>query len=129
MKFYAEILHPYKDEVLWHYFLEAPDEATAQDAISKQVAAEHSDGFLLDTGGLYLLIVEEDKEGDDKVTVDSIASMSDEEVYALTSPVPNQPEERSMRLSHRRFENDEVRQKCSKLLRERYEKIKQTQRT
>ncbi len=128
MRFYAEILHPTTGDVLWHYFLEAPDKDTASDAIGKQVIAEHTNGFLLDTGGLFIQIIEEDKEGEDKITVERIATMSDEEVYALTSPVPNQPKERSMRLSHRRFENDEVRQKCFELLNERYEKIKKTER-
>lgn len=62
MKYYAEILHPSKDGVLWHYFLEAPDEETARNAVSKQVIAEHMDCFLLDTDGLFLLTVEEDKD-------------------------------------------------------------------
>lgn len=62
MKFYAEIHHPHEDKVLWHYFLEAPDKETAAQAVRQQVLEEHSDGFLLDTGGLFILIVEEDKE-------------------------------------------------------------------
>jgi hypothetical protein len=62
MKFYAEIHHPYENKVLWHYFLEAPDKETASKAIHQRVVAEHSDGFLLDTGGFYILLVEEDKE-------------------------------------------------------------------
>ncbi len=64
MKYYAEILHPYESKVLWHYYLEAPDEETAKEAISKQVVAEHSNSFLLDTGGLFLITVEEDKRDD-----------------------------------------------------------------
>jgi hypothetical protein len=124
MKFYAEILHPYEDKVLWHYFLEAPDEATAGDAIGKQVIAEHSNGFLLDTGGLFLQIIEEDKEGEEKLNVERIAAMSDEEVYALSSPVPNHTEDRSMRLSHRRFEDEKEMAKCFELLRTRMDKIK-----
>lgn len=62
MKFYAEIHHPTENTVLWHYFLEAPDKETASNAINKKVIEEHSDGFLLDTGGLYLLIIDEDKD-------------------------------------------------------------------
>lgn len=62
MKFYAEIHHPYQDKVLWHYFLEAPDKKAASDAIGLRVAEEHADGFLLDTGGLYLLFIEEDTD-------------------------------------------------------------------
>jgi hypothetical protein len=61
MKYYAEILHPHENKVLWHYYLEASDEETAKEAVEKQVVAEHSDGFLLDTGGLFLITVEEDK--------------------------------------------------------------------
>lgn len=125
MRFYAEILHPTTGEVLWHYFLEAPDKDTASDAIGKQVAAEHANGFLLDTGGLFIQIVEEDKEGEDKITLERIAEMSDDEVYALSSPVPNQPEERSMRLSHRRFENEDERKKCFAILATRMQKIKE----
>jgi hypothetical protein len=61
-KFYVEILHPFEDKVLWHYFLEAPDKETAQNAINEKVFEEHSGGFLLDTGGMYLLTIEEDSE-------------------------------------------------------------------
>lgn len=62
MKFYAEIHHPTERKVLWHYFLEAANKEAAAAAVNKQVVAEHSNGFLLYTGGLYLLIVEEDKD-------------------------------------------------------------------
>jgi hypothetical protein len=62
MKFYAEILHPHDNRVLWHYYLEATDKETAEAAVNKQVVAEHSNGFLLETGGLYLLVVEEEKD-------------------------------------------------------------------
>ena len=37
------------------------DAATAKKAISKKVVDEHSDGFLLDTGGLFFIKLEEDK--------------------------------------------------------------------
>lgn len=62
MKFYAEIIHPTEGTVLWHYFLEAPDKKAASDAVGKRVIEEHMNGFLLDTGGLFLLTVEEDKD-------------------------------------------------------------------
>jgi hypothetical protein len=61
MKYYAEILHPNENKVLWHYYLEASDEATAKEAITNQVIIEHSDGFLLGTGGLFIVTVEEDR--------------------------------------------------------------------
>ena len=60
--FYAEILHPYEDKVLWHYFLAARDKDAAQKAVTDQVIAEHSNGFLLDTGGLFLVTIEEDAD-------------------------------------------------------------------
>ena len=60
-KYYAEILHPVEDKILWHYYLDSSDAATAKKAVSKKVVEEHSDGFLLDTGGLFLITVEEDK--------------------------------------------------------------------
>jgi hypothetical protein len=123
MKYYAEILHPYEDKVLWHYFLEAPDEATAQDAVRKQVMAEHTNGFLLDTGGLFLLIIEEDNEGEGKLTIERISAMSDEEIFQLSSISSKNPEERGFRLSHRRFENDDEMKKCFDLLTTRLQKI------
>ena len=61
MKYYIEILHPAEDKVLWHYYLDAPDSKTAEYAVQKKVVDEHSNGFLLDTGGLFLITVEEDK--------------------------------------------------------------------
>jgi hypothetical protein len=62
MKFYAEILHPDKPVVLWHYFLEAPNKESATNAVNEQIIREHSDGFLLDTGGFYILVIEEDND-------------------------------------------------------------------
>jgi len=62
MKLYAEILHPTEEKVLWHYYLEAPSKEAAHSAITDQVIKEHSDGFLLDTGGLFLVTIEEDKD-------------------------------------------------------------------
>lgn len=62
MKFYAEVHHPTEHRVLWHYFLEASDKEVASNAIHRKVIEEHSDGFLLETGGLYLLTIEEDKD-------------------------------------------------------------------
>jgi hypothetical protein len=41
--------------------LDAPDEETAKEAVSNQVIIEHANGFLLDTGGLFLTTIEEDK--------------------------------------------------------------------
>lgn len=123
MKFYAEILHPYEDKVLWHYFLEAPDEATAQGAVSKQVIAEHENGFLLDTGGLFIQIIEEDKEGEDKLNLKRIAEMSDDEVLALSMVQPNHPEARCFRLSNRRFESKAEMAECMDLLLTRLQKI------
>jgi hypothetical protein len=61
MKYYVEILHPVEDKILWHYYLDAPDSKAAEYAVRKKVIEEHSNGFLLDTGGLFLIIVEEDK--------------------------------------------------------------------
>lgn len=61
-KFYAEILHPQDRSVLWHYYLKARDKDAAEAGVNKQVVAEHSGGFLLDTGGLYLLVVKEEKD-------------------------------------------------------------------
>jgi len=60
MKFYAVIRHPTEKKVLWHYFLEASDKQAASEAVAKRIASEHADGFLLDTGGAYILTIKED---------------------------------------------------------------------
>lgn len=59
MKFYVEIHHPSEDKVLWHYFVEGPDAQSVHDAIAKRVAEEHADGFLLDTGGAFLVAIQD----------------------------------------------------------------------
>lgn len=62
MKFYVEVLHPHEDRVLWHYYVEARDKEAAEMAVQKQVVADHQDGFLLETGGLFSLTVEEHRD-------------------------------------------------------------------
>ena len=63
MKFYAEIHHPKDEKALWHYFLEAPDADSAREAVVKRVADEHANGFLLDTGGAFILVVQDEETG------------------------------------------------------------------
>ena len=63
MKFYAEIHHPKEEKTLWHYFLEAADAESARDFIVKRVAEEHANGFLLDTGGAYILVIQDEETG------------------------------------------------------------------
>ncbi len=127
MKYYTEILHPTDNKVLWHYYLEAPDEETAREAITNQVVKEHSDGFLLDTGGLFMLIVEEDKEEEHKLNIKRIAEMSDDEVYNLSMTAkPSTPEAKGFRLSHRRFESEEEMAECMDSLLIRLQKIIQS---
>jgi hypothetical protein len=41
----------------------------ADNAVAKQVPAEHANGFLLDTGGLYVPIVEENDGSDENLVV------------------------------------------------------------
>jgi hypothetical protein len=127
MKYYTEILHPTNNNVLWHYYLEAPDEETARKAIANKVVKEHSDGFLLDTGGLFMLILEEDKEEEHMLNIKRIAEMSDEEVYRLSvTSQPSKPEAKGFRLSHRRFETKEEMAECMNTLLIRLEKIIQS---
>lgn len=63
MKFYAEIHLPKDEKALWHYFTEGPDAESVRDAIIKRVAEEHSNGFLLETGGAYILVIEDEATG------------------------------------------------------------------
>jgi hypothetical protein len=42
----------------------APNKEAAEAVVNKQVLAEHSDEFLLETGGLYLLVVQENDDGE-----------------------------------------------------------------
>lgn len=61
MKFYVEILHPYEKKVLWHYWAEGPSEESVRELATKKFIEEQTNGILLETGGLFLVTVEEEK--------------------------------------------------------------------
>lgn len=63
MKFYAEIHHPTDSKVLWHYFIEGSDAESVREAVIKRVADEHGNGFLLDTGGAFILAIQNEETG------------------------------------------------------------------
>jgi len=60
-KFYIEILHPYENKVLWHYFMEATSAEAAKDAAGRRFMVEYKDSLLLEVGGFFLLTCEEEK--------------------------------------------------------------------
>jgi hypothetical protein len=62
MKFYVEMLHPTEKNVLWHYFAEASTKVEAQKIATDQFIEEQADGILIDTGGLFMVTVEEVNE-------------------------------------------------------------------
>ena len=59
-----------------------------------------------------------------KITLKYIAEMSDEEVYKLSMPRPNQPQARGFMLSLEHFENKEEMAECMYVLMKRLLKIK-----
>jgi hypothetical protein len=58
-KFYAEIINPTNSEVLWHYYVNCPTKEDAKEFARTQFIKEHSNDLLLDTGGLFMVTVEE----------------------------------------------------------------------
>jgi len=61
----------------------------------------------------------------EKLTLKIIAEMSDEEVYKLSMPRPNYPEQRGFMLSLQNFESQEEMAECMTVLLNRLSKIKE----
>jgi len=61
----------------------------------------------------------------EKLTLKKIAEMSDEEIYKLSMPRPNYPEQRGFMLSLQNFESQEEMAECMYVLMKRLTKIKE----